>query len=177
MKRIWVVVLVLAAMTGCNRPSKMEEYRREKHERDSAAFVAQEKSLAYYQAQLDSLMPVSDSLLALFKYEKNEKYQDHGFYVVKNEKLKVYGSGLRVMVRDDGKELLIYRNGERQMANGEWTKASGGKLRTNEQVLLERAEHLQVVILDIKELEKRIQRTSLEVQKYQRRLENSLEAQ
>ena len=35
---------------------------------------------------------------------------------------------------------------------------------------VERAQHLQIVIRDIKELEKRITRTSLEIQKYEKRL-------
>ena len=119
--------------------------------RDSVALGEQERSLSYYQAQLDSLMPVVDSLLPLFKYEKNEKYQDHGYYVASGK------NGLRVMVRDDGRlPILLYRNGQR--------------LETAEDPMVDRAEHLAVVMSDVKELEKRIQRTSLEIQKYQKRL-------
>ena len=62
----WVV------LTGCHRASKVEVYRAEKHLQDSAALVEQQKSLEYYQSQLDKLTPSVDSLLALFKYEKNE---------------------------------------------------------------------------------------------------------
>ncbi len=128
---------------------------------DSVRLEEQVRSMAYYTAQLDSLMPVADSLIALFNYERNEKYQDHGFYVV-----TVTGYGLRILVRDDGKETLVYRNGKRLTDEGV------NDLRKDKNVsqALDRAEHLQVVIRDIKELEKRIYKTSLEISKYEKRL-------
>ena len=70
-----------------------------------------------------------------------------------------------MLVRDDGKELLVYRNGKRVERNN-YEKLSG---EYND--ALERAQHLQIVILDIQELEKRINQTSLEIQKYQKRLQ------
>ena len=69
--------------------------------------------------------------------------------------------GRRILVRDDGKEVLCYREGKRIEDEKEKRKDEGAYAL---------AEHLQIVICDIKELEKRITRTSLEVQKYQRRL-------
>jgi hypothetical protein len=64
------------------------------------------------------------------------------------------------MVRDDGKEpILLYREGKR--------------LQTADDPALDRANHLLIVIHDIRELEIRIARTSLEIQKYQRRLEKN----
>ena len=84
---------------------------------------------------------------------KNAKYQDHGYYVATGR------SGVRVKVRDDGKQpILIYREGKRLEA-------------TNDPIY-QRAEELQVVMADIKELEKRIARTSLEINKYQKRLDS-----
>ena len=127
---------------------------------DSVRLEEQIRSMAYYTAQLDSLMPVADSLIALFNYERNEKYQDHGFYVIKNEKLKIKNYEMRVMVRDDGKEILAYKNGKRVEL-------------TPDNEAYQRAEHLQVVIRDIKELEKRIFKTSLEISKYEKRINNS----
>jgi hypothetical protein len=122
--------------------------------RDSIALADQERSLHYYQSQLERLQPEADSLLSLFRYERNEKYQDHGFYVTTGR------NGLKVMVRDDGKEpILLYREGKR--------------LQTADDPALERANHLLIVIHDIRELEIRIARTSLEIQKYQRRLEKN----
>lgn len=136
---------------ACNRPSKAEQYKAEKHLQDSVSLVDQQRTLAFFQAQLDSLLPVSDSLLHFFQYERNEKYQDHGNYVLNGR------NGLRILVRDDGKELLLYQNGKR--------------IEHSDDPKTETARHLQIVISDIKELEKRIARTSLEVQKYQKRLQ------
>lgn len=151
MKHSLLLLTLVCILVACNKPSKVDQYHAEKHLRDSVALQEQIKSLAFYQSQLDSLMPVADSLIALFKYEKNDKYQDHGNYVLKGK------NGLRILVRDDGKELLLYQNGKR--------------LSSSTDPSLPRAQHLQIVIRDIKELEKRIARTSLEIQKYQKRLE------
>ena len=68
------------------------------------------------------------------------------------------------MVREDGAEMLVYTNGKR-LANGEWLEAKGERKKA-----IETAQLLQVTILDVHELEKRIRKTSLEVQKYQKRL-------
>ena len=161
MKRsLWIVCLCALVMTGCDRPSKAAHYRAEKHARDSVALEDQLRSLAYYQSQWETLTPMVDSLLPLFVYEKNEKYQDHGFYVAKGPGSA--GDGLRIMVRDDGRDLLLYKNGKRLTGDG---------LKGKEAELLERAEQLQIAIRDIRELEKRMERTSLEVQKYQKRIE------
>ena len=147
-------LLCLFCCSACQRTSLVEQHRTEKHMRDSIALADQERSLHYYQSELERLQPEADSLLSLFRYERNEKYQDHGFYVTTGR------NGLKVMVRDDGKEpILLYREGKR--------------LQTADDPALERANHLLIVIHDIRELEIRIARTSLEIQKYQRRLEKN----
>lgn len=158
-KKSLIFILFVTALVACNKPSKVEQYLADKHVRDSVGLCDQTRSLAYFQSQLDSLMPVSDSLISLFKYEKNDKYQDNGNYVLTGS------DGLRILVHDDGKEILLYRYGKR-------VQPSDIKLTNKDQVSLERAQHLQIVIHDIRELEKRIAHTSLEVQKYQKRLEN-----
>ena len=145
-------------MAGCNRPSRAEQYKAEKHVRDSIALTEQERSLAYYQNQLELLLPKADSLMAFFKYERNEKYQDHGFYVLTG------WNSLRILVRDDGRELLLYREGRR-------IEDTDPSIKGKELELLERAKHLQIIISDVKECENRIERTSMEVQKYQKRLQ------
>ncbi len=149
---------------ACNRASKVEQYRVEKHLKDSIALCEQQRSLAFYQSQLEQLTPQVDSLLKLFKYERNEKYQDHGYYVVKNSAIKGLYSDVRIMVRDDGKDMVAYRNGKR-------LSDSADNFRGKEQDALQRAQHLQVLMTDINELELRIRKTSLEVQKYQKRLQ------
>ena len=165
MKRILLFMMMAVVLMGCTKkPSKVEQYRADKHERDSIALTEQQRSLSYYQTQLDALMPQVDSLLPLFKYEKNEKYQDHGFYVVRNEKLKNH-AGLRVMVQDDGQSLLVYREGKRM------SEQKVSELMLKGDPAVQRAQHLQIVMKDIRELEKRIEKTSLEVQKYQKRLQ------
>ncbi len=150
MRKGVIGIVGMLMLAGCNKPSKVDQYRAEKHVRDSVGLVDQQRSLDYYQQQLDSLLPQADSLLCYFKYEKNERYQDQGNYILTGT------NGLRILVRDDGKEILIYRDGKRIEA-------------TNDPQF-ERAQHLQIVINDIKELEKRIAKTSLEIQKYQKRL-------
>lgn len=152
-RRFVVGGLAVLMFVACDKPSRVEAYRAEKHQRDSTALMEQERSMAYYQSQLEVLQPKADSLLPLFAYEKNAKYQDHGYYVATGR------SGVRVKVRDDGKQpILIYREGKRLEA-------------TNDPIY-QRAEELQVVMADIKELEKRIARTSLEINKYQKRLDS-----
>ena len=154
MKGILIIGAMMVVLVGCNKPSKMEQYRAEKHVRDSVGLVDQQRSLAFYESQLELLKPKADSLLPYFKYEKKEKYQDHGNYVLTGK------NGLRILVRDDGKELLLYKEGKR--------------IASTNDPEYERAQELQIVINDIKELEKRIDKTSLEIQKYEKRLNDGM---
>ena len=151
MKKRIVYIVCAVVFVACNKPSRMEQYRAEKHVRDSIALVEQQRTQAYYESQLEALMPVADSLLTFFTYERNKKYQDHGYYVTTGK------NGLRILVRDDGKEILLYREGKR--------------VKSSDDPKILRAEELQTVIKDIQECEKRIRHTSLEVQKYEKRLE------
>ena len=151
MRKIIGFIIFATLFISCTHESKADRYRAEKHMRDSVGLMEQERSLAFYESQLELLMPKADSLLALFKYERNEKYQDHGYYVVNGK------NGLRILVRDDGKDLLLYKEGKR--------------IESTTDPKLAQAEELKIVISDVKELEKRIQRTSFEVQKYQKRLQ------
>ena len=161
-KKSIIIILSVLACCACHRTSKVEERRAEKHAMDSVRLEEQVRSLAFYQSQLDSLMPVSDSLIALFTYEKDERYQDRGNYVLTGPK------DIRILVKDDGKDILVYQEGQRLSSE-----------RVNELMdegmneLMDRARHLQIVIHDIDELEKRITKTSWEVQKYQKRLQNN----
>ncbi len=147
-----VLYIALAiTLIACNKPSRLEQYRAERHVKDSIALVEQQRTQAYYETQLEALMPVADSLLTFFTYERNEKYQDHGYYVTNGR------NNLRILVRDDGKEILLYREGK--------------PVQTSDDPKMQRAQELQVVIKDIQECEKRIKHTSLEVQKYEKRLQ------
>ena len=160
MRQYTLFIVLAIAMVGCHRPSRVEQHRAEKRAQDSVRLEEQVHSLAYYESQLEVMGPKADSLIALFSYERNEKYQDHGYYVVQNAWARA--RDYRILVRDDGREILTYRNGKRiePAADPKFEEA------------YRQAEELQVTIKDIKELEKRIYRTSLEVQKYQKRLQN-----
>ena len=169
-RRFVVGGLAVLMFVACDKPSRVEAYRAEKHQRDSIALTEQERSMAYYQSQLEVLQPKADSLLPLFAYEKNAKYQDHGYYVATGR------SGVRVKVRDDGKQpILIYREGKRQAYPDQSRfdcPPDTLRLKGRDLEVVQRAEELQVVMADIKELEKRIARTSLEINKYQKRLDS-----
>lgn len=157
-KIIFFIVLAAIFMMACTHENAAEKRRAERHVQDSIALVAQQRSLLYYESELEQMLPKADSLIALFKYEKNDKYQDHGYYIATTY------NGLRVLVRDDGQDLLLYREGKRIEANRD-------KLKGKDLDAYDRAQHLQVTITDIREIEKRIQRTNLEIQKYQKRLQ------
>jgi hypothetical protein len=162
------VLCCTATLVACHRgPSAAEQRRQEKHVQDSIALCDQQRSLDYYQSQLEQLQPVADSLLPLFRYEKNDKYQDNGFYVMERGRL-------RVLVRDDARRQPVgYLNGQR--IDLEPYRARDSKeykqLWPAEQQIIDPAFRLYIVMADIRELEKRIQRTSLEIEKYQKRLQ------
>ena len=159
--RLILIVLPFLMLCACNKPSPVEQRRQEKYLQDSIALMEQQRTLDYYQTQLDLLSPKVDSLLPRFKYEqKNEKYQDHGYYVILNKR-----RDMRVLVRDDGKaQVMIYLNGKR-------IEPTDKRLTAADQETIATAQELSVLMSDIQELEHRIAKTSLEVQKYQRRLE------
>ena len=176
MKKVFYIVLGVILNfqfsilnSSCSRPSRVEQYKAEKHIQDSIRLEEQTRSLSFYESQLEALMPTADSLIAFFAYEKNEKYQDHGYYVVRSSAVKPHlSSSYRILVRDDGKEVLIYKDGKR-MENPSLSGANHS-INPSLQSALTLAEQLRVTITDIKELERRIARTSLEIQKYQKRL-------
>ena len=74
--KLIILFLSAACLMACQRVSKVEQYKAEKHYRDSISLIEQQRSLRFYQSQLDSLAPQADSLLEFFEYEKQEKYQD-----------------------------------------------------------------------------------------------------
>lgn len=167
MKKILFPALLSALLlSACNHPSHMETYRAQKHVRDSVALLEQQRSILFYQSQLEELTPKADSLLPFFKYEKNEKYQDHGWYVATGSQ-----GHLRVLVSDEGTgEVIGYYDGKRLEKEKLRTADAKYFTRTDKE-MIGRAYHLAVVMADIKELELRIRKTSLEIQKYEKRLE------
>lgn len=162
-----VLLLLPCLLAGCGAgPSKVDQYHAGKHVRDSVALTEQQRTLACLQTQLEAQMPVADSLIRFFTYEpKDPKYQDHGYYVVKQSALKGAFSNMRVMVRDDGGDVLVYKDGRR--IQRERVKELKGK----EPEMYDLALQLQGVMASIHDLEKGIRQTSLEIEKYEKRLQ------
>ena len=229
-KIIWLFLAAVIMLCSCGGPSKADQYRQQKHEQDSISLAEQEKSLEYYNSQIEALMPTLDSLLALFQYDKQEKYQDKGYYGSRNQQSNrnTQRNYLQTLVRDDGRpEIRAYAYGERKSnwktvtlsaedievvfdGNVHSFEAEGwhqiltiedgamealqfvdahanDKIRVayqhqkgnfaayilpeqDKQIMLQ-AYQLSIVVSDIRELEKRIKKTSLEVEKYQKRLQ------
>lgn len=103
MKQLLLIFVVLLT-SACQRFSPTEQYRAEKRQRDSLELINQQKSLLYYQEQLEQIMPKIDSILPLFKYEKNAQYQDKGFYIINGQQSSRNPNRcyLQPLVRDDG---------------------------------------------------------------------------
>jgi len=99
MKNFAIVLILSAAMFSACGPHKptVAELRREKRMQDSINLLMQEQSLAYADSVLQVIMPTADSLLALFEYMKNEKYEDNGYYI--HKQLKTSGLGQRIYLQ------------------------------------------------------------------------------
>ena len=75
------LAIVLLSLVSCGQKQPTAAERRaEKHRQDSIALTEQERSLAYYDSLYQTLLPVADSLIKEFRYEKNEQYEQNGKY-------------------------------------------------------------------------------------------------
>lgn len=103
-KYIFYLLIFATCATSCQRESHVEKYKKQKIKQDSIALAEQQKTMAYYQSQLPLLTAQADSLIPLFVYEKNEPYQDKGFYVIKGQQsaYNPYRCYMQPVVRDDG---------------------------------------------------------------------------
>lgn len=77
---LFLAFLILSFVSCGQKQPTAAERRAEKHRQDSIALTEQERSLAYYDSLYQTLLPVADSLLKEFRYEKNEKYEQTGKY-------------------------------------------------------------------------------------------------
>lgn len=117
-------------LIGCSSPSaKMAQWKQQKRVEDSIAKVDQERSLAYYQATLDSLLPQANALLdSRFRYEKNVQYEDHGHYV--HRRLRTSNNTERNYVQayitDDFRLMVkVYTTGRQSLSPVKVTLAAG----------------------------------------------------
>jgi len=72
---LFLAFLILSFVSCGQKQPTAAERRAEKHRQDSIALTEQERSLAYYDSLYQTLLPVADSLIKEFRYEKNEKYE------------------------------------------------------------------------------------------------------
>ena len=104
---IFVIFAILFA--SCQpKPSKVEQQRAQKHIQDSIALWQQEQTLRYSDSLLQVLLPKSDSLLKLFRYEKNDRYENHGHYVLPQMRtvIQTQRNFLQAYVSDDMKAIV-----------------------------------------------------------------------
>ena len=89
-------------------PKQVPERRLAKALEDSIVYLEAQSNIAYTDTMLPPLFAKADSVMRLFRYEKNEKYEDHGKYI---HRLLATGSNtsrnfLQAYVRDDRKTIV-----------------------------------------------------------------------
>lgn len=125
---VFVILTVLFASCGPHKPT-VAELREQKRQQDSISLRQYEQTVAYTDSLLQTLLPVSDELLKKFKYVKNEKYEDHGYYI--HKQLQTAGLGQRIFlqayVTDDFKTVVrsLYY-GSRMLSHDQVTLSAEG---------------------------------------------------
>jgi len=77
-----LVCVFVGTFSSCTRrPSKVEQMRIEKNQRDSLNYRQAQQNLHYSDSLLQALVVEVDPLMSRFIYEKNDKAEDHGHYV------------------------------------------------------------------------------------------------
>lgn len=89
-------------------PKEVAQRRLAKALEDSIVYLEAQSTVAYADSVLPPLLEKADALIKLFRYEKDEKYEDYGRYV---HRLLATGSNtsrnfLQVYVRDDRKTIV-----------------------------------------------------------------------
>lgn len=78
----YTLFIACATLLSCtHKPSKVELLRLEKQHQDSVEYCQAQQTLRYSDSILQTLLPQSDEQLKLFRYEKNENFEDYGHYV------------------------------------------------------------------------------------------------
>lgn len=109
MKKVIFLVIVTMVFASCGpRKPSVAELREEKRRQDSISLRQYEQTVVYTDSLLQTLLPEADKMLKGFKYVKNEKYEDHGYYISKH--LQTAGLGQRIFlqayVTDDFKTVV-----------------------------------------------------------------------
>ncbi len=72
---------ILADSVHKTYPKCVAERRLAKALEDTVVYIESQRTLAYSDSLLVTLLPQIDPLLKKFRYEKNDQYEDHGKYV------------------------------------------------------------------------------------------------
>lgn len=111
-------------------PKCVAERRLAKDLQDSIVYLEAKRTLAYSDSLLQILQPQVDPLLKRFRYEKDERYEDHGKYV---HRLLTTGSNtsrcfLQTYATDDYRATLkSYYFGSRKLAQNTVILEAGGE--------------------------------------------------
>ncbi len=89
-------------------PKEVPQRRLAKALQDSIIYLESQTNIAYTDSLLPPLFAKADSIMKFFRYEKNEKYEDHGQYI---HRLLATTSNtsrnfLQAYVRDDRKTIV-----------------------------------------------------------------------
>jgi hypothetical protein len=89
-------------------PKEVPQRRMAKSLEDSIIYLEAQSNIAYTDTMLPPLFAQADSIMHYFRYEKNEKYEDHGQYI---HRLLTTGGNtsrnfLQAYVRDDRKTVV-----------------------------------------------------------------------
>lgn len=97
-------------------PKQVAQRRQAKALRDTITYLQSQQTLRYADSLLQTLLPEVDKLLKEFRYEKNDSYEDHGYFVYRNLQTgwNTNRCFLQAYVSDDRKTLVkSYYYGER----------------------------------------------------------------
>ena len=104
-----IFVILVGLLVACQpKPSKVEQMRAEKRYQDSVSLCQQEQTLRYSDSLLQVLLPQSDSLLKMFRYEKNDRFENHGHYIhpMLRTVIQTQRNFLQASVSDDMKAVV-----------------------------------------------------------------------
>lgn len=130
---MWRQAMLVLDSIHATYPKQVFERRLAKSLADSITYLEAKNTLAYTDSLLPPLLDKVDKLLPLFRYEKNQQYEDHGKYV---HKLLTTGSNtsrnfLQAYVRDDRETIVkSYYYGSRAVRQQSIVLQAGGEQQT-----------------------------------------------
>ncbi len=77
----WRQARILLDSIHTTYPKQVVQRRCARSLSDSITYLESQRDVVYYDSILRPLLPQADQLLKVFKYEKDERYDDHGRYV------------------------------------------------------------------------------------------------